>query len=87
MKTKLNVLLIVFVALITQAANSQTKSITGTVTDDAGMPLPGVNVLLKGTTNGTQTDFDGNYTISASQGDILVFSYVGQKTIQKTVES
>lgn len=52
-------------------------TITGTVTDDLGGPLPGANVLVKGTTNGTQTDFDGNYTITANSNDVLVFSYIG----------
>src|SRR5699024_7480610 len=42
-----------------------------------GVPLPGVNITVEGTTRGTQTDFDGNYTIEANQGDILVFSFVG----------
>jgi TonB-linked SusC/RagA family outer membrane protein len=53
------------------------QTITGTVTDDLGAPLPGANVLVKGTTNGTQTDFDGNYTITANSNDVLVFSYIG----------
>ena len=53
------------------------QTITGTVTDDLGAPLPGANVLVKGTTNGTQTDFDGNYTITANADDVLVFSYIG----------
>tara|TARA_R110002051_G_scaffold100879_3_gene171331 strand:- start:16845 stop:19874 length:3030 start_codon:yes stop_codon:yes gene_type:complete len=87
MKTKLNLLLIILVTLLSQAAISQKKTITGNVTDDAGMPLPGVNVLLKGTTTGTQTDFDGNYSISAATGDVLVFSFLGQKTVQKTVDA
>lgn len=53
------------------------SSITGTVTDADGSPLPGANVLVKGTTNGTQTDFDGNYTITADSDATLVFSYIG----------
>ncbi len=53
------------------------STITGTVTDDTGAPLPGANVLVKGTTNGTQTDFDGNYTITADGDATLVFSYIG----------
>lgn len=53
-------------------------TVTGTVTDVAiGTPIPGANVVVKGTTNGTVTDFDGNYAITASSSDILVFSYVG----------
>jgi len=56
------------------------STITGNVTDDTGAPLPGANVLVKGTTNGTQTDFDGNYTITANDSDVLVFSYIGFKS-------
>ena len=55
----------------------QDITISGTVTDQNGMPLPGANVLVKGTTNGTQTDFDGNYTINADSNATLVFSYIG----------
>ena len=56
-------------------------AIKGTVTDASGVPLPGVNIVLKSDTNkGTQTDFDGNYTIQANKGDILVFSYIGFAT-------
>ncbi|CAM4208163.1 TonB-dependent receptor [Zobellia roscoffensis] len=56
------------------------QQITGAVLDNAGIPLAGVNVLIDGTTTGTQTDFDGKYTIAASSGDVLVFSYIGMKT-------
>ncbi|EKF55638.1 TonB-dependent receptor plug [Galbibacter marinus] len=60
---------------------SQTKAVSGTVTDDTGMPMPGVAVVVEGTTNGVQTDFDGNYSISdVSSSDNLVFTYVGMKT-------
>ena len=63
----------------------QEKTITGNVTDQDGLPLPGVSVLVVGTTIGTQSDFDGNYTIKASIGQILRYSYIGQKTTQRTV--
>ena len=53
------------------------STVTGTVTDDLGTPLPGTNVVEKGTTNGTQTDFDGNYTLNVEPGATLVFSYIG----------
>ncbi|MEA1787451.1 TonB-dependent receptor [Arenibacter sp. GZD96] len=71
----------------TDAANEKVTSamlqstITGTVTDQDGAPLPGANVLVRGTTNGTQTDFDGNYTINADSNATLVFSYVGFKSV------
>ena len=56
----------------------QGHTITGNVTAEYdGLPLPGVNIVVKGTTRGTQTDFDGNFSIKAKKGDILVFSYIG----------
>ena len=55
-------------------------TVTGTVLDDQGIPLPGTNVLVKGTTQGTQTDFDGNYSINVEAGESLVFSYLGFQT-------
>ena len=58
---------------------AQQKTITGTVTDNSGVPLPGVNVVVKGTTNGASADFDGNYSISASEGQTLVFTSIGYK--------
>lgn len=55
--------------------------VTGTVTSEKdGMPLPGVNVIVKGTTNGVVTDFNGNYTIEALPSDVITFSYLGFKT-------
>ncbi len=66
-------------------ALAQEKNVSGTVTDQNGLPLPGVNIVVDGTTNGTQTDFDGNYTIGASQGQTLIFSYIGQKDAQRVV--
>jgi hypothetical protein len=58
----------------------QAQSISGTVTDDNGVPLPGATVVVEGTSNGVSTDFDGNYSINASMGDTLVFSFVGYST-------
>lgn len=60
------------------------QKVTGTVSDNSGT-LPGVSVIVKGTTSGTQTDFDGNYSITANEGNILVFSYLGYKAVEKTV--
>jgi TonB-linked SusC/RagA family outer membrane protein len=79
MKSKYKVLLTLFMAFVVQLGFAQTNTITGTVTDDGGVPLPGVNIVVKGTSSGTQTDFDGNYSIAASGNSILVFSYVGFK--------
>ena len=53
--------------------------VTGVIVDMDGTPLPGVNVFIKGTSIGTATDFDGNYSISANTGDVLIFSFVGFK--------
>jgi len=59
----------------------------GTVTDDTGLPLPGTNVIIKGTSKGTQTDFDGNYAIETKPNDVLVFSYVGFENKEVTVSN
>ena len=85
MKTKFSGILTLLLAFVVQFTFAQEKTISGTVSDNSGMPLPGVNIIVKGTTNGTQTDFDGNYSISASTGDVLTFTYVGQKTVEQTV--
>ena len=53
--------------------------ITGVIVDDQGIPLPAVNIIEKGTDNGTSSDFDGNYTISVSDGAVLLFSAMGFK--------
>lgn len=64
---------------------AQAQSVTGKVSDADG-PLPGANVLVKGTTNGTQTDFDGNYSLdSVAENATLVFSYIGYKTSEVQV--
>lgn len=63
----------------------QQQSVSGTVTDESGLPLPGVSITVKNTTRGVTTDFDGKYNISASQGETLVFSYVGYATQEKSV--
>ncbi|MGQ8338985.1 SusC/RagA family TonB-linked outer membrane protein [Sunxiuqinia sp. A32] len=64
----------------------QKKTVEGNVTDSSGIPLPGVTVVVKGTTQGTITDPDGNYSLSDVPSDaILVFSFVGMKTLQVPV--
>lgn len=69
----------------TASVLAQTKTIIGTVSDQNGLPLPGVNVVIKGSATGTQTDFDGAYSISAKVGQTLVFSYLGQKTVELSI--
>lgn len=80
-------LTVLFFSLFGFSQNSyaQNIEIKGAVKDGDGLPLPGVSVLVRGTTNGTQTDFDGNYTISVAKGDVLVFSYIGMKSQLITV--
>jgi TonB-linked SusC/RagA family outer membrane protein len=85
MRTKLNGILTLLLAFVVHLTFAQDKTISGTVTDSDGLPLPGVNIVVEGTSNGTQTDFDGNYAISASAGQTLLFSYIGQKDVRQTV--
>lgn len=86
MRKKHTILLVVFLSFLFTSMYAQT-TITGKVVDESGVALPGVNILVKGTTKGTSSDFDGNYQISASQEDVLVFSYLGFKTKEVTVTS
>ena len=61
------------------------NTVTGRVTDKAGEPLVGVNVLEKGTNNGTVTSPDGLFSLNVAQGKVLEFSFVGYETIEKAV--
>ncbi|MEM7485991.1 MAG: SusC/RagA family TonB-linked outer membrane protein [Bacteroidota bacterium] len=62
------------------------KTVTGKVTDENGVPLPGATVLEKGTLNGTTTDFDGNFTMDVADDAILEISYLGYNTSEVTVQ-
>jgi TonB-linked SusC/RagA family outer membrane protein len=84
MKTKLNGFLTLLLAFMVQIAFAQEKTVTGNVSDAIG-PLPGVTVIIKGTKTGTQTDFDGNYSIKASTGSVLQYSFMGFSTTEQTV--
>jgi len=66
-----------FFVLIGFSSFAQMTEVKGTITDTEDQPLPGVTVVIEGTTRGTTTDFDGNYSIEAENGETLVFSYVG----------
>ncbi|MEC3966523.1 carboxypeptidase-like regulatory domain-containing protein [Flagellimonas halotolerans] len=79
-RMKLTFLFVLLVSFIGRA-----QEVTGTVYNDQNVPLPGASVQVKGTTTGAVTDFDGNYTIEASTGDILVFSYIGFKAQEAIV--
>lgn len=78
-----NTLVLLFSVLFTTIAYSQ--QISGTVTDSEGIPLLGVTIVVKGTQNGTTTDFDGKYIIDAKQSDVLKFSYIGMLPKEITV--
>jgi TonB-linked SusC/RagA family outer membrane protein len=85
MKTKFSVMLTLLLALVVQISFAQQKAVSGTVTDDSQMPLPGATIIIQGTTTGTTTDFDGNFTINADASDVLVVSFVGYATQNVTV--
>lgn len=75
LRTKLILVVMLFIGITVTA---QSKTISGVVTSAAdNIPIPGVNIIVVGTTNGTTTDFDGNYQIKAKEGDVLQFTYVG----------
>ena len=80
MKLKYNGFLVLLIVLMAQITFAQDRVVSGVVSDNAGLPLPGVSVLVKGTQNGAQTDFDGKYSIKATPSQVLVFSYIGMKT-------
>ena len=86
MKNKIILLFITAVfALMYTSGYAQEKTVKGMVTDPSGLPIPGANVVIKGTQAGTSTDFDGTYSINVSFGDILVYTYTGSKTEEKTI--
>ena len=71
--------------LMLNIAWAQQKTIRGTVLDETDSPLPGATVIIDGTTQGVSTDFDGNFSINATLGDVLVVSYVGYADQRITV--
>ncbi|MDY2588427.1 SusC/RagA family TonB-linked outer membrane protein [Winogradskyella aquimaris] len=86
MKLKLTWLLTLFMAFVMQFSFAQEKTVTGTVTTESdGLPLPGASVIVKGTSRGAQTDFDGKYSIGVNTGDVLVISYVGYNNSEVTI--
>ena len=86
MKTKFIQILTLSFLMMFQWSIAQ-QVVTGIVTDADGVPLPGATVVVQGTTNGTSTDFDGNYSITASQGDVLAVSFVGYGAVSVEVGS
>ncbi|MFV8268350.1 SusC/RagA family TonB-linked outer membrane protein [Flavobacterium sp. GT2N3] len=84
MRLKYKWIITLFLALSMQFSFAQEKTVTGVVVDETG-PIPGANVVVKGTNRSTQTDFEGKYAIKASAGEVLVFSFIGMKNITANV--
>jgi len=81
-KKNLSRYLALLVVLISSCAFAQVSEVTGVVTgSEDGIPLPGVSIIIQGTTVGAVTDFDGNYSISANEGDVLFLSYIGKRSV------
>lgn len=87
MKLNLNKISVLLLVLVAQLTFAQERTVSGIVSDNAGIPLPGVSVLIKGTTTGTQTNFDGSYSIKALPNSIIIFSYVGLTTKEMSASS
>lgn len=73
-----------FLILFTLVLKAQQKNVSGVISDDSG-PVPGVSILVKGTIKGTESDFDGKYSITVQKGNTLEFRYLGYKTVEKVV--
>ena len=87
MKTKFSGILTLLLALVVQMTFAQGKAVSGKISDESGMPVAGVNIIVQGTSNGTQSDFDGNYSIMTDEGAVLTFTYLGYSTVSLTVGS
>lgn len=86
MRSRFKWIFTLLLALTVQFSFAQEKTITGVVTDGTS-PIPGANVVIKGTNKGVTTGFDGSYSIKAREGDVLVYSFMGTKDVSKTVGS
>ena len=84
MRSKFKWIFTLLLALSMQFSIAQEKTVTGTVSDETG-PLPGANVVVKGTKRGVQTDVDGKYAIKAKAGEVLLFSFIGLNDATATV--
>lgn len=84
MRSKFKWIFMLLLALSMQFSFAQEKTVTGVVSDETG-PLPGANVIVKGTNRGTQTDVDGKYSIKAKTGEVLIFSFIGMTDTSATV--
>ncbi len=85
-KPKCIVILLLFIGLLNPLFAQQRRSIQGKVVDSENIPLPGVSVVVKGTTLGTTTDMEGRYQLTVPSEDaVLVFSFIGMKTVERSV--
>ena len=79
-------ILLLFVVFAFQNVWSQSRNIEGIVADENGVPLVGVTIFIKGTTNGTASGSDGDYSLEAQKGDVVVFQYIGMETLELTLQ-
>ncbi|MDO9039763.1 MAG: carboxypeptidase-like regulatory domain-containing protein, partial [Bacteroidota bacterium] len=80
-RKNLNVTILILSLLLGNLAMAQQSVFSGKVTDSSsGESLPGVSIVVKGTTNGTISNMDGNFTLSVNRGDVVQFSFIGYKT-------
>ena len=82
---KLLLLVLVFISGLSYAMAQ--SAVTGTVTDENGEGIPGANIIIKGTSQGTITDMDGGFALNASSSDVLIITYVGYSTVEVPVGS
>lgn len=87
MRSKFKWIYTLLLALLMQFSFAQEKTIKGIVSNDKGAPVSGANITIKGTNKGTQSDFDGSYSIKAKSGDVLVFSFIGMDEVTRKVTS
>ncbi|MFN4197653.1 MAG: carboxypeptidase-like regulatory domain-containing protein, partial [Flavobacterium sp.] len=87
MKPKTKFYFALLLGFFVQFVFAQEITVSGTVSDESGLPLPGASIVIKGTSTGTETDFDGNYSIKAGRNQVLVFSYIGYKKQEIAVTS
>lgn len=86
MRLKITSVILILMSF-SQYSFAQERTVSGTITSEEGVQLPGVNIIVKGTSRGVQSDFDGKFSIQASSGETLVFSYLGMQTTEKLIGS
>ena len=81
-----NILIITFLGLFALPSLAQTLTVTGRVVDEEHIPMFGASVWVKGTKRGAVADFDGNFSIEVSVGEVLEFSFLGYEKIERTIK-